>query len=101
MNADPNFFALHGLATPVAEYRFHPERRWRFDLAWPEYRLALEIEGGLWVGGRHNSPQGFFRDLEKYNAAAVLGWRILRVTPKAVGTLVTIQLVRDAMKASA
>lgn len=63
------------------EYRFDPTRRWRFDLAWPPHYLAMEIEGGIWTKGRHNRPLGFIKDMEKYNAATVQGWRILRVTP--------------------
>jgi len=92
------FLEKHDIPMPLTEYKFHPTRRWRFDYAWPAYRLALEVEGGIWVGGRHNSPTGFFKDLEKYNAAAILGWRILRVTPKAINTLAVVHLVREAMK---
>lgn len=71
-----------GLPEPQLEYHFHPKRRWRFDLAWPERRLALEIDGGEWLehGGRHNSDT----DREKLNAAATLGWRVLRVSGKMV-----------------
>ena len=65
-----------GLPAPQLEYRFHSERRWRFDLAWPEYHLAVELDGGEWLarGGRHNTDA----DREKLNHAAVLGWRVLR-----------------------
>jgi hypothetical protein len=90
-----------GLPTPVAEHRFHPTRLWRFDYAWPKEKLALEVEGGIWVGGRHNSPTGFFKDLEKYNAAAVLGWRIIRLTPNSIGSPISVHLVREAMKGGA
>lgn len=69
-----------GLPSPIQEYRFAPPRRWRFDLAWPSLRLALEIEGGVWTGGRHVRGKGFERDTEKYNAATLAGWRVLRVT---------------------
>ena len=62
--------------TPMAEYRFHPERRWRFDFAFPAQRLAVEFDGGQWViaGGRHNRDG----DREKLNTAAAMGWRVLR-----------------------
>lgn len=69
-----------GLPPPVQEYRFAPPRRWRFDLAWPSLRLALEIEGGVWTGGRHVRGNGYEQDAEKYNAATLAGWRVLRVT---------------------
>lgn len=66
---------------PVPEYRFHPHRRWRFDYAWPIYRVAVEIEGGVWTQGRHTRGAGYLADLAKYNSAALLGWLVLRYTP--------------------
>ncbi|EJW93329.1 hypothetical protein EVA_18564, partial [gut metagenome] len=65
----------------VKEFKFHPTRRWRFDYALPEYKIALEVEGGVWTGGRHTSPKGFLGDMEKYNTATLMGWRVLRTTP--------------------
>jgi len=94
------FFESQGLPPPVAEYQFHPTRRWRFDFAWLSEKIALEVEGAIWTGGRHTSAAGFHKDMEKYNAASVLGWRVLRVTPNWVATVGTAQLVRDAMKVS-
>ena len=76
-------FALHckiEKLTPKREYPFHPSRKWRFDLAFPDYLLAVEIEGR----GRHQSFGGFEADCEKYNAAAKLHWRVLRYTPAMV-----------------
>jgi very-short-patch-repair endonuclease len=66
------------------EYRFHPKRRWRLDFAWPDRKVALEIEGGNYAGGRHTSGAGFEKDCEKYNEAACLGWTVLRATGKHV-----------------
>lgn len=68
------------IPTPAREYRFHPVRRWRFDFAWPSHKLALECDGGQWTrhGGRHARDS----DREKLNAAAVLGWRVLRYSGK-------------------
>lgn len=65
---------------PQQEHRFDPSRRWRFDFAWPLQRVAVEIEGGTWSGGRHSRGAGMTADAEKYNAAAALGWRIVRFT---------------------
>lgn len=68
------------LPAPVPEYRFAPPRRWRFDLAWPERMVALEIEGGTWISGAHTRGRHFESDAEKYNEAALAGWKVLRVT---------------------
>lgn len=85
-----------GLPPPVAEHRFEPERRWRFDYAWPDAKVALEVEGGVWSGGRHTSSAGFVKDMAKYNRAAVLGWKVLRVQPAQLLTLSTANLVKEA-----
>ena len=66
----------------VPEHKFHPVRKWRFDFACLEWKIAIEIEGGTWVSGRHNHPGSVIKDMEKYNAAAKLGWRVLRYTPQ-------------------
>lgn len=67
-----------GIGNYVTEFRFHPTRMWRFDLAWIEQKLAVEIEGGIWTGGRHTRGGGFSGDCEKYNEAVLNGWKILR-----------------------
>lgn len=82
------------------EHRFHPTRRWRFDLAIVEHRIAVEIHGQFTaIGGRsvaysrHTSVKGFAADLEKKRAAALLGWRVLEFTAqeaKAAPGLVAI-----------
>lgn len=77
----PRSCKSHGLPEPVAELRFAPPRRWRFDWAWPDNKVALEVEGGVWTRGRHTRGAGFIKDMEKYNAATVLGWRVLRCVP--------------------
>ncbi len=64
----------------VLELQFHPTRRWRFDSAFPEKKVALEIEGAVWVQGRHTRGSGFVKDIEKYNEAGILGWRVFRAT---------------------
>ena len=68
------------LPEPVREYRFCASRRWRFDFAWPEQRVAVECQGGVWTNGRHSRGAGQEADYEKHNAAVLLGWRILYVT---------------------
>ena len=90
-------FAHYGLPTPVAEYRFHETRKWRFDLAWPDLMLALEIEGGVWTRGRHVRPKGFLEDVSKYNAATSAGWLVLRCTWADIDSGKAFETVREAM----
>lgn len=100
----------HGSATPysralskvlgvdvVAEHRFHDTRKWRFDYAVPSMRIAIEVEGGVWTGGRHTSSAGFLRDMEKYNEAALNGWLVLRCTPKTLWSD-GLRLLSEAVK---
>ena len=72
-----------GLPAPVKEYRFC-DRKWRFDYAWPAKKLALEVHGATWTGGRHVRGGGFERDREKMNVAQLLGWTVLEVTMKQI-----------------
>jgi len=70
----------------VREYVFC-ERKWRFDFAWPAAKIAVEIEGGVHEGagrGRHMRQLGFTDDCVKYGEAALLGWRVLRLTPPMI-----------------
>lgn len=64
------------------EFRFHPTRRWRADFAHLPSRTLIEVEGGIYVLGRHNRPAGFAADLEKYLEATLLGWRVIRLGSK-------------------
>lgn len=97
---DAAFLALvqaAGLPAPTPEYRFHPVRKWRFDWAFLPQRVALEVEGGVFSGGRHTRGAGYAKDVEKYSAAAVLGWRVLRVLPARLTKPETIEMVRQAL----
>jgi very-short-patch-repair endonuclease len=68
------------LPTPTTQHRFHATRRWRADFAWPEHKVIVEVEGGIFAAGRHTRGIGFEKDCEKQNAAVVDGWKYLRVT---------------------
>jgi len=85
------------LPIPSREYTFASPRRWKFDFAWWQHKVAVEIEGGSWIGGRHTRGSSFESDCEKYNEAALLGWRVLRVTPKMVEDGRAIALIRRAL----
>ena len=86
---------VRGLPKPEREWKFDAKRRWRFDYAWPERMIALEVEGGIWTGGRHTRGAGFLKDVEKYNRAAVLGWRLVRVTPDKLVSAGTFEMLRE------
>ncbi len=74
-----------GLPEPVAEYKFHPTRKWRVDFAWSDINLAIEIEGGIWTShSRHTRGSGFSKDMAKYNALTELGWNLLRYEPNKI-----------------
>lgn len=67
---------------------------WRFDFAFKHQKVAVEVEGGTFTGGRHTRGTGFENDCDKYNAATIAGWRVLRFTAKHVNSgeaLVTIE----------
>lgn len=82
---------------PVQELKFHPTRKWRFDFAFVNEKLAIEVEGGVWAGGRHTRGSGFVKDMEKYNEATRLGWRLLRTTPNQVETKQFILLIKNTL----
>lgn len=70
-----------GIKGWVEEFKFHPTRRFRFDFAFPKQKIAVEVDGSIWVKGRHNFGKGMVADYVKLNQATLLGWRILRYTP--------------------
>ncbi len=90
-----------GLPVPVAELRFHPSRRWRFDWAWPNIYppLAVEIDGAVYAGGRHVRGSGFEQDMEKLNEAQLLGWRVLRFSTGMVRDGRALGVMERALKA--
>lgn len=82
-----NLARVAGLPEPVAEFPFAGlagNRRWRIDLAWPDARLAVEIDGGTFIGGRHVRGLGAEADREKRNELVLAGWRVLVFTGKMI-----------------
>jgi hypothetical protein len=102
-------FPLHcqawNIPQPVAEFRFAAPRRFKFDWAWPDRLIAVEIEGIVYptvrgehrLGGRHVSVAGFTRDIEKYALAFTLGWTVLRVLPKHIQAGMAAKWVSERM----
>lgn len=89
--------AAYGIPRPVAEFRFAPPRKWRFDYAWVENKLALEVQGGIWTGGRHVRGAALLKEHEKLNAAAKNGWRLLYCTPAELKSGAIFATVREAL----
>lgn len=85
------------LSPGVTEFTFAPPRKWRFDVAWPEARLAVEIDGGVFCGGRHSRGAGYRADAQKLNTATLLGWRVLRVLPEQVRSLECLTYILPAL----
>lgn len=86
-----------GLPIPVREFKFHPVRKWRIDFCWPEIKLALECEGGVWSGGRHTRGSGFLKDIAKYNEITLAGFRLLRCTPQMIKSGDIFEVLRRAI----
>jgi len=85
--------------TITPEYRFDDKRRWRIDYAIVDKKIAIEVEGGAYTQGRHTRPMGFIGDMEKYNALTVQGWRLIRVQPKDLVTVKTLNMIKSTINA--
>ena len=88
--------ALHSaqIPIPIPEFKFHPIRRWRFDYAWPAAMVALEVQGGIWTGGRHSRGAAMVKEWEKLNMAAVMGWRLIYAQPADLTKAATIETIK-------
>jgi very-short-patch-repair endonuclease len=89
-----------GLPLPATEHRFSPPRRYRFDFCWVEQKVAAECEGGTWVRGAHSRGKHFESDAEKYNLAALIGYRVLRFTTDMVKDGRALATIERALKES-
>lgn len=88
------------LPEPVPEYKFHPSRRWRADYCWPDQMLIVEYEGGVYTKGRHTRGRGFEGDIEKYNTATLMGYRVLRFTASMVKSGKALKQIEQALNES-
>ena len=109
-----------GLPRALAEHRFHPERKWRFDFAFPNYHsiitdregnevttvtlsspghggVAVEVQGGIWTKGRHTRGAALVKEWEKLNTAAAMGWRVLFVAPGKETSTDFVTLLEQAL----
>ncbi len=97
---------IDGIPEPEREFRFHQARQWRADFAWPDHFLLVECEGGVFARfqrngqayGWHQSVARYLSDMEKYNAAALLGFRVLRYSAREIYGRTAIQEIEVALK---
>jgi len=90
-----------GLPEPELEYQIVPDRKYRWDFAWPLWRVTLECNGGVWSGGAHGRGSGILRDYEKANLAAVRDWLCLYCTPDQLCTPETLTMLELTLKVAA
>ena len=91
------YFLDCGLPVPVTEYQFHPTRKWRFDICWPDNKVAIEVDGGIWIAGGHNRGAQIKKDWEKRNTATVMGWRILYCEPRDLCTAAMVKMLKECL----
>ena len=92
-------FQMHAVGlTPEVEYSFHPTRKWRSDFAFPHERVLVEFEGGVYTQGRHSRGRGFEKDCEKYNAAGLMGYIVLRFTASMVKSGNAVMVIEQAVE---
>lgn len=75
------------------EYKFHPKRKWRADFLITGTKILVEVEGGIWSGGRHTRGKGYIGDMEKYNSAAMMGFTVLRFSTEQVKSGLAVQQI--------
>lgn len=92
------YFVSQSLPRPEREYRFHPDRKWRFDYAFIYGGLAVEKQGAIFTNGRHTRGAALLKEYEKLNAAAELGWRVLFFTPQQICTMEAVDIIRRALR---
>lgn len=68
------------------QFRAIPGRQFRWDFAWPDDKLLVEVHGGTFGRGRqaHSTGIGISRDLEKLNLATLAGYRVMAFDVKHV-----------------
>ena len=81
-----------------AEWPFHPTRKWRFDYACPELKIAIEVDGGIFIGGRHSGGVGQLKDFEKLNSACAMGWLVFHTQPEDMHDFALRKLILQAIE---
>ncbi|MGN5619224.1 DUF559 domain-containing protein [Acinetobacter sp. Brlt_5] len=82
----------------VQEFKFHTSRKWRADFHIKNTKLLIEVEGGIWSGGRHTRGKGYLGDMEKYNTATMMGYQVLRFSTEQVTSGFAINQIEGLVK---
>ena len=82
----------------VQEFQFHTSRKWRADFHIKNTKLLIEVEGGIWSGGRHTRGKGYLGDMEKYNTATMMGFQVLRFSTEQVTSGFAIKQIEGLVK---
>jgi very-short-patch-repair endonuclease len=84
-----------GLPKPETQFCLVSGRKYRWDFAWPAYRLLVEVQGGTWSGGAHARGKGISRDCEKMNLAVLHGWQQMSFTSDQIKSGRAIEALRE------
>lgn len=84
----------------IQNYIFLANRKFELDFAWPDYRVGVEINGGVWSKGAHGRPLAILRDMEKSNLLVLSGWKVLRYTPSEVSTGIALEGLKKLLTRS-
>ena len=95
----PRKVHLKGLIKPW--HPFWRDRAWRLDFAWPTQRLAVEVQGGLFVQGRHTRGAALAAEYERHNEATLRNWRVLYVTAEQIADGSALAWIERALGGSA
>ena len=88
------------LPEPEREYKALKDRQFPWDLAWPEHRLLVEIQGGIYQRGAHSRGAGIERDMEKLNLATLAGYRSLQFSRGMIEDGTAVEVISRALEGS-
>lgn len=91
----PELVEEHAFAKELAPGASGAGRAWRFDFAHLPTKTAIEIDGGTFSGGRHNRGSGAKGDYEKFLAAHLAGWRVVRLTGSQISAVVIAGMIAE------
>lgn len=94
-----------GLPKPLTEFQAIEGRKYRWDFAWLNLAgpvsdglgLLVEVQGGIWTKGGHNTGTGMLRDMEKNNAAVLEGWRVLYIAREHIVSGEALGWIEEAL----